>query len=108
MTCPNCKKAIDDCQSAVMKMLDKERMSEVFCVLTGENDWVKGKGFIYRNLLGVYDDIDKAKRLVKRFTIFMGGEWRKISDEEWHRENDKIYIIKLNLTKEEQIFDYNH
>jgi len=29
MTCPNCKKAIDDCQSAVMKMLDKEKIARV-------------------------------------------------------------------------------
>ncbi|GAF86397.1 unnamed protein product [marine sediment metagenome] len=89
---------------------ERERRKQVFCVLTSEINWNKpeGSGFIYRNLLGVYKTVEQAHRLIERFTCFVGGDWKRVSESEYNRGNNRISILELDPNKDDQIFDHNH
>ena len=96
---------------AILKAV--ELNEEIYCVITVQKKWSKpeGCGFIYRNLLGVYSDIDKARALQKRFMDFVGGVrgWKRTNvEEEYQRCNCLLGIIVLNPLRDMQIFDYNH
>lgn len=92
----------------VVEGLEEKKI--VYCVIATQIDWTKPKGcgFIYRNLLGCYDDIEKARELVERFINFTGGLWEDDVNYTWTRENDRVSIIKLNPFEDRQIFDCNH
>jgi len=82
----------------------------VYCVITVQKNWQKpdGCGFIYRNILGVYPDMDRAKDLQDRFMGFTGGEWKKTDrDNEYSRDNTLICIAKIYMDYP-QFFDMNH
>ncbi|MBU0959546.1 MAG: hypothetical protein KKB31_06375 [Nanoarchaeota archaeon] len=103
------EKVKDQAEQQILELLLGE---EVFCVITVQEKWEKpeGCGFIYRNILGVYNSIEKATKLQERFMNFIAS-WEKTKNEyEWRRKNGNclLGIIKLNPNQDAQIFDWNH